>query len=244
MSNKEEWEELEKWYKEKQDEEKRKFGMNISNEETQKKVQKGMKNVNIFVKILNVLGGFLNKIGKLGIAVLCIAVLAILSTTFSNINTKVDVDVINAIEPRYNIKIKELYQNKDTGKYMYKREDIGDIVFTAFKKGGNLTEDYSTRAHKYFFDKWQSKYKNDFIVVKKWDNELLIYETYIENFTNIEEATKKIIEFANFCGDEFMPNWHVYIKKGDIRIYPYTGKGQTTEDALKNAKETYNKYFK
>ena len=58
-----------------------------------------------------------------------------------------------------------------------------------------------------------SEDKNDFTVKEKVKNDLLYYETYIENFDNMEEATNKIKKFIDFCGEEFREDWKVYLKK-------------------------------
>ena len=241
MSNKEDWEEIEKWYNEKQEEEKKKYGINLSSEET----KKGIKKVNIFVKIINTIGNLFKMCGKLGITIIIIIVSIALIFLFSNIKEKtyVDEEVISTIETRYNIKVRTLnqkIQNKKNGKYTIQRNDIDKIKFTVIKRNGNLIDDYPARTHKYFFDKWESNYKKDFVIEKNFNDDLMNYVTYIEKFANIEDATKAIIDFANYCGSEFMLNWKIFIKDGEVQIYPYQVEGQTVEEIIENVKEIYN----
>lgn len=238
MENKD-WEEIENWYKEKNTQNKYNFS-----EEEKKKMDKS---VNIFVRFLNIIGRILKTTG-IGIFIIVgIGVSLIISIIFGNIESKTNIGVKKALEPRYNIKVEIIEQQideKENGKYLLQLKDNKDIKFTAIKKFGNLTEDYSTRAHKYYFEKWNDEDKKYFTVEENIENDILYYATYIDNFTDIEKATNSIIKFANYCGDKFMPNWRIFLKKGDIQIYPYPSANMTEEEAMQNSKELYQKYFK
>lgn len=241
--NNNDWNEIEKWNKEKEESEKNKYGVKLSELDN----EKSKKEVNRFVRALKVIGYTL-KTTSIGIFLIAgFVIYLFISIVFHNINSKTNIGVKQAIEPRYNVKVEIIEQQideKENGKYFLQLKDNPNIKFTAIKKFGNLTEDYSTRKHKYYFEKWNSDNKKFFKVEENIENDILSYATYIDGFDDIEKSTNIIIDFANYCGDNFMPNWRIFLKKGDIQIYPYQAANITPEEAMQNAKELYQKYFK
>lgn len=239
MSNEEDWKELEDWELQRKLQEKEKLGIDFD----KINIEKQQKKVNKLVKRLKTTG----KISKYFAFTLFIlfgfAVFSYIIINFSNIRERVNVDMEETLKNIYNVDIEVVNKDVDekgNGKYILRAINNNDIKFTAIKNFGNLTQDYPARCHKYYFELWNSDDKEDFIVNEVIENDILTYETYIEDFENIEEATNKIINFVNFCGEKFYPNWNIYLQKDGKRIYPYTGYNMTSEEAMNNAKETYN----
>lgn len=241
MNNKNDWDELEQWNQTRIENEKEKYGFDsdkINTENQKKKVDKVVKGIRLTGKISMIFIIFL-------ILIIVFIVSIILNINYSNIKSGTNIDVIETIENKYQTKIEVIRKEVDeheNGKYLLKVKNK-DIQFTAIKEYGSLSEDFSARSHKYYFDLWDSENKNDFTIDERIENDLLYYDTYIEDFSNLEEATNKIIDFVNFCGEDFRANWNIYLKKNDIRIYPYQNSGITPEEAMYNARQLYNKYF-
>ncbi len=245
MGNKEDWEELEKWEESRKQEQKEKFRLDFS--EIQK--NKEHKGVNTVVKGMKIAGKTI-KIGGIITAIIVIAiVILIFDLIISNINSKTNVNPEKTIESMYNTKIDLVNKDideKENGRYTFKMSDNNEIQFTAIKKFGNLSEDYSDNCHKYYFEKWESKEKEKFTINETINSNILDYDTYIRinSYEELENAMNIINNFVNYCGNNFNANWRIYLKKGDYTIYPYNQNGMSNEEATNNAKELWNKYFK
>ena len=244
MGNKEDWEELEKWQERRKEEQKEKFRVDFS-EIGEKREYKGVNNV---VKGMKIAGKTIKFGGIITIIVIIAIVILIFDLIISNINAKTNVKAEKTIESMYNTNIELVSKDiddKENGKYIFKLSDNSEIQFTAIKKYGSLSEDFSDNCHKYYFDKWNSSDKKYFTIIDR-TNEILDYDTYISinNEKDLDMAMNAINEFADFCGENFSFTWRIYLKKGDYTIYPYQQSGMTKEDATNNAKELYNKYLK
>ena len=228
MNNKEDWEELEKWQERRKEEQMEKFRVDFS-EIAKKREYKG---VNTIVKGMKIAGKTI-KIGEI----------------ISNINAKTNIKPKKTIENMYNTEVDLIYQDideKENGKYVFKVSNNNEIKFTAIRKFGSLSEDYSDNCHKYYFERWESKEKENFIITENKTEDILDYDTYIEidSYEELEKAMDIINNFVNYCGNNFSANWRIYLKKGNYIIYPYQQSGISKEDAINNAKELYNKYLK
>ena len=167
----------------------------------------------------------------------------------SNINAKTNIKPKKTIENMYNTEVDLIYQDideKENGKYVFKVSNNNEIKFTAIRKFGSLSEDYSDNCHKYYFERWESKEKENFIITENKTEDILDYDTYIEidSYEELEKAMDIINNFVNYCGNNFSANWRIYLKKGNYIIYPYQQSGISKEEAVNNAKELYNKYLK
>lgn len=202
---------------------------------------------NIFSKIIDVICYFFKATTIITYIIIAIIILIFFDIGISNMKSITDISVKKAIEPMYNIKVKIVNEQVDengNGKYLLTLKNNEDIKFYAIKNYGNVNEDYSTRAHKYYFDKWKSDNKKYFTIEENINDDILAYATYIEmNDDDIEGATNKIIEFVNYCGENFRANWRIFIKIGEVQIYPYQDSDTTENEAMENAKILYNKYF-
>lgn len=243
--DKEEINKIEKWQKERELLEKEKYGYSSLELINMLKKENNKKN-----KTLDKVGLIFSKIIKIILILFAIVIiifaLIYLKQSLSNAKNSVNIDAINAVESMYDIKVKVVNKevdDKGNGKYYLKASD-NNINFTAIKLYGSLKEDYSAQCLKYYFNLWNSDEKKDFKVIEKIENDILKYELYIDDFNNIDSATKKILSFTNFCGNEFKPYWNVYILKNNERIYPFDNFNESEDEVLKTTREEYNNLLK
>lgn len=242
-----EWNEIENSIKQKELADKEKYGCTF--DELQDIAEKNKNEKKKHKILFNIFNSFLklSKVTSVIITILIIFILYIfVEFIFSNAKNKFDIDAKYAVESMYNIKVKVLNKeidDKNNGKY-YMMSKKNNINFTAIKKYGNLADDYSAQCHKHYFELWAKlNTNNNFKVIESNQDGLLNYETYVDNFTNIDDATKEIINFVSYCGENFMPNWNLYILKENIKIFPYQNGNCSDEEAMNTARENYNRYF-
>lgn len=244
MSNENDWKELEEWELQRKLQEKEKLGIDLDKID----IPKQEKKINKLVKRLK----FTGKVSKYFAFTLFIlfgfAIFSYIILNFSNIRARVNVDIEQSLKNIYNVNIEVVAKDVDekgNGKYIFKAINNNDIQFTAIKNFGSLTQDYPARSHKYYFELWNSGEKGNFIVNEFIDNDILTYETYIniEDVEDLEIAINEIVNFVNFCGEKFYPNWNIYLQKDGRRIYPYSSYNMTAEDVMNNAKKIYNEMF-
>ena len=243
MGSKEEWEELEQWKEQKNKKEKAELGASFEEFGDTR------------VKWIDRLTKFLKRLGVsykiFAIIVFLIAAVAIglfLIFKYIEIKNEVDIDFEGTIKSMYQIDIKILSKDTDkkgNGFYTIKDKD-NDVTFHVIKNYGKMTEDYFACVLKNKFEKWESKSKDNFIVDEKVENKMQKYNIYIEikNEDELVDSTNKIIEFYEFCQFKYFAASNVYIKYKDSRIYPYTSYFTTREDAINNAKESFDKINK
>lgn len=241
MDDKKEWEELKKWEENRKTEEFNRYGLNISDMNIRKETNKINKIVSI-VKSFNI-------ITILIFLFIVFVVVSMLVTSYGNfVFATIDMDIKKTMQERYNIDVTvwTKIRNVKEKYYFFKlsSNDNENIEFTAIKKHNKVIDDYIQRKHKYYFDLWKSKSKENFKVKEYEENEILFFETYIEDFDNIDDTLKDVIEFAKFCGNGFINNWEIYLKKGNIKIYPFEDGDASDLEIIKNTKMQYNKYFK
>ena len=146
-----------------------------------------------------------------------------ISTYFGNISFRMaDYEVEKYILEKYNLDVTIFSKTREPNKkYMLFKmytNNSENIEFSVIKKNNKFTDDYITQRHKHYFNMWKSSNESDFKIREKEEKGLLInYETYLEG--NIE-STNDIINFYNFCGDNFMKEWEIYIYKSNKKIYP------------------------
>ena len=243
MENKNDWDELEKWQKRKEAEEIEKYGMKISEDD---KI-KGRKKVEKLSKNIRKIGISLRTLGIIILIIVCLIVGFVLYLINYNIQNRTNINAKKTVETMYNIKVKtideQLNEHKNKGKYIFETKEEPIIRFVAIKEYGSLKEDYNKKAKKYYYEKWNNENKKYFKINESEENGLLSYEIYVDlnDFDNFDDAVNKIIEFANFCGDNFEPWWNIYIKDNENRIYLYS-LGTTPEEVLKNVKKRYNSF--
>lgn len=241
MDKKDDWKELEEWEQNRREEEKEKYGINIQDIKPT-----NIKWIDRLVKGLRAIGISYVIFATIVFSLAFIAVGLYLYAKYSNIKSQIDIDLEDTIESMYNIKIKIVSQdtdNRGNGKYTIKTKNSDiDITFNAVKDHGNLKEDYLAHFQKYYFDKWESETKENFIVKEEINDTILIFETYIEinNYDEIIGAVESINEFYEFCNKKKdFASWNIFIKYGKIILDPYTSSSTTEEDAIKNAQDQF-----
>ena len=214
MTNKSDWEELEEWDEKRKKDEIEKYGLNISNININKMNK-------IMNRILKVMKSF-KVIAILLLIFLVILIISMISTYFGNFSFKMaDYEVEKYILEKYNLDVTIFHKKREPNKNyilfeMY-TNDSENIEFTVIKKYNKFTDDYITRRHKYYFNMWESSNESHFKIKEKEENGLLTnYETYLEG--NLEN-TNDINDFYNFCGDNFMREWEIYVYKYNRKIY-------------------------
>ncbi len=228
MQENEDWEKLQKWEDEIKNKEITKYGMNISNRDIPKNN-----------KLNKILYGF-SAINIIVIAVIILIIGLISYYYYDKITFQMSGHIEKAITEKYDIEAKVFGKLRNTKekyiRYTLRTQYNGEkFIFTAIEKKGKITDDYKARLHKYYFGLWNSEAKENFIVNEN-ETELkqfLTYEIYMKDVSNIESAVSNILEFSNFCGDAFNPDWEIYIKKGNKKIYPYKSKDITLEGMIK-----------
>lgn len=198
------------------------------------------------VKGLKITGNISKTFAFIVFFIAAIVVIMFLYIKFANLKSRTNIEVVKTMENMYHISVDIISKDideKENGIYKLNRKDNKDIQFTAIKKFGNLSEDYSDNCHKYYFDKWENTYKDQFIIIENNKEDILDYDTYIEirDDTELKNAMNIINSFVNYCGDAFSPNWRIYLKLGDYIIYPYNQSGMTNEEATNNAMQIYKK---
>lgn len=243
--DKDEIKKLEEWQKEKEILEKERYGYSTSELINMSKKINNKKN-----KTIHKVGIITSKILKIILIIIALIVIGIIfiyvKMNFDNMKNRVNIDTVDAIQSMYNIKVKVLNKEVDedgNGKYYLKAKD-NNINFTAVKSFGNLNEDYSAQCLKYYFNLWDSEEKKDFKVTQKVEDEILKYEIYIDNFNNIDSATKAILSFKDFCGNEFKLYWNIYILTNNQRIYPFHNSNQSDDEVIQATKEEYDNLLK
>ena len=239
MGSKEEWEELKQWEEQKKQNQEKELGLNFEDLNTNKLkwIDKSVK----FLKGISIVGI------AIAIIILIIVVIAIASymvMKYSSVKNNVDVDFKSIIKAMYGVDIKIISKDvdeKENGLYTVKDKE-NNVTFHVRKNFGKMTEDYFACILKSKFEKWESKSKESFIVEEKIENNMQNYNVYIEieNEDELIDATRKIIEFYDFCQFKYFAACNVYIKYKNSRIYPYTSYITTEEDAINNAKESFN----
>lgn len=245
MDNKSDWEKLEKWNANRIQLEKQKRGFYAEDSS----IKEQNKKVDNFIKVLKITGKISKTFIIISFIIITLAIIIVFDLIFSNMNARTNVKPKKTIENMYNVKIELVSKDvdeKENGKYVFQVSDNNEIQFTAIRKFGNLSEDYSDNCHKYYFEKWESKEKKKFTINETINSNILDYDTYIRinSYEELENAMDIINNFVNYCGNNFNANWRIYLKKGDYTIYPYNQNGMSNEEATNNAKELWNKYFK
>ena len=246
MENKEDWEELEKWSKKQEENNIKKFGIDIS----KVNIHKENKKMSVFSMFAN----SIYKFTKYAFLIITIFVFCLglwfAYTQINNFERSLDIgDVKENLEHMYNIKIREVSRDtdeKENGRYTFILKDNEEITFTAFKNGGDLIDDYNDNCHKYYFEKWDNEYKNSFVIEEKLINGILNYSTYIEiqSYDEIESAVKKINRFIEYSKEDFKDTWKIYLKRDELMLYPYSILDASEQEVIDNAKKRYLNYIK
>jgi len=163
------------------------------------------------------------------------------------------------------LKVNTIYkENWGIGKkiYTYELKDIPNIHIHAVKDCDNIQKDMISQIKKYFFEKWEDKDKDKFIVECNYKdakignkikhNWLLDYNIYIkiENYEDLLEATEIILRFSNYMGKYkslYVEDLYCNMQLKDLDIWLTVFDALTYTDdngARENVKLQYIQYVK
>ena len=263
MGNKEDWEEIEKWDRERNEKEQLKYGIDLSN------MDKEEAKVKRFVKTLNITGKGLKVLGIIISIVVIFIIFTLINIVLSNMRSSFYVDVEKEIETLKGVKIELIskdvveapgYKNEN-GTFYFKIKNLPEVQFNVIKNGGKSLNDYDSNLQKYLFNNWNSSEKEYFETEEYIDQDgLLYYSNYfrISEEKELELATERILDFLQYAEDwnkenkiikykyqkegQFCvaPIGMTYIKINDKIISPYSELYITTDKIRENAKEIMN----
>ncbi len=262
MGNKEDWEELYKWNKEREENNRNQYKINIlDTAKEENKVKKFVKALNVIIKML-IGGGSIILIRGLFILIpILTMILANMKSSFF-IDVKKDIETSNFCKVRLISKdvVKTYGYKNENGTYYFELAKCPDVKFTAIKDGGTDYYDYKENLQRYLFDNWTSSEKSTFKIEEYTEsNGLLYYRNYIEieNFDELMQATESIIHFMEYAEqwnkenkvinnyiqkkEEFFvaPLGMTFIKINGKMIIPYSETYMTVDEIKESAKKQY-----
>ena len=243
MADKQEWEELEKWYREKQEKNREEYGFDKSVLEEKKPLKESVRTtMHSVVEMKNIVWIIL-------VVLCCILIFFILNRLYFATHKTDEQRVIETAKSLYGVdcsivKKEELAEEKD--KYTLQVNNQPEVIFQCVKTGGGYAFDYTSYSHQRYFEQWESEKKEQFVVEEDTTTDgLLEYRTYIpitvSDFYNIESKVRDIGEFVEYAGENYSPFWNVYLEYEKSRIYPYMGMPSQVdlEEAIEESKRTF-----
>jgi len=237
MKNKEDWDKLEEWQRQKNEEKQERFG------EATKKQKK--------VKPQSFWGKFKEGIDNSSITMLdlivCIVGIIVVAFVWSglakrfNTNQNIEEDLERDFQTGMFLVSKET-DEKGNGKYIFSLDENTDIKFNVIKENGRLSNDFKNRKFKYYFEKWESDKKEKFIIEENEQEKGILNYTVIypiEKYEELEIAINDMHEFIDYVGNARESSWQYYVRKDELVVYPYNIDHISKEDALKEAKRDY-----
>ena len=266
MGNKEDWEEIEKWDRERNEANKLKYGIDLSN------MGKEEAKVKKFVKVLNNTGKGLKVLGIIILVIVVLIVCFILNIVLSNMRNSFYIDVKKDIETLKWVKIELIskdvvevpgYKNEN-GTYYFRIKKKPEIEFTVTKYWGSSANDYDSNLQKYLFENWNSNNKQYFETEEYIDEDgLLHYSNYISvlELEELDQATELVLEFLKYAEEwnkenkvadykfqkegQFCvaPVGSTYIKLNDKVVFLYSGLYDTADKIRENV-ENFKRDYK
>ena len=238
--DKKDLEELEKWKKQKMNYVET-YGIDIFHKK--KKTKKA--------KIAERLFKLTYKIAKTLLIILAFLIIiltfAILFWYYNYIYERLHAQPIKVLSGMYNKHIETVSSNTDedgNGSYKLTVKENSEIIFNVFVNWSEMQEDYSDQCQKYYFNKWQNSEKSKLITEETYnENGILTYSQYIEVQTEeeVQNAVNLLYAFIESTENMFFPDWNLYLKVENQRIYPFYSTNYTKEQALEYSKEQFNK---
>ena len=238
--DKKDLEELDKWKEQKMNHIET-YGVDVFNK---KKKKRGNR---ILEKLFKLLYNIVKTILTIFIFVIIIGTFAILFMKYQEIENKLHVDPVETISLMYNKNVKVVSRDIDedkNGTYILTTKENEEIRFYAVVNWNSLTQDYSDRCQKYYYEKWQNENKGMLKTIEKTgENNILTYEQYIEieNNEQLENAVNLIYDLRVFAGENFSPDWNIYIIAENQRMYLFNSANYSREETLKRMQEMYNR---
>ena len=246
MENKEDWQKLQQWEKQQKDEQIKKYGIDFNTIDI-----KDNKKVNFISKGLNFTIKTIKKAGIISLIIFLIVVAFYMYFIFKYVDSKSNFDPEELLSKQYNQELITLLEETDkrgNGKYVFACKDNSEIIFTAFKNNRSLKEDYLDNCQKYYFEKWESNHKQDFIVKEETLDGILEYAMYFDAkcYEDISKGVKEIKEFIDSCNGNYNVAWSVFITINNNRnnmILPFDNIDKLSmnlDDIIKKAEDSYN----
>lgn len=243
MKNKEDWKEIEENEKRINGNMVAKYGFNI-----EEYAKNNFSKENIIKR---------KKRKKLIKVFLVLLILALIISQFCSTSLKLKNDLkrrtLEYMETSYNEKIYITNEQSywgGNGFYTMRMENFPYLEIHSVLEKEDATNDLSSRYYKYYFDKWEDKSKDKFIVKEYYEDGkykniikkdwLYNFYTYIEvsNYNEFLTAIDDIIRFI-----EFMENRAIiiksYIKINDKLIIPHGTRNENNEEIRQNAIRQY-----
>lgn len=237
--DKKDYEEIEKWKKQKMNYVET-YGVDIFHKKKEEKKYR------ITEKLFN----FFYRTAK---TILIILIFVIIIGTFIGlfwyydyINSKLHADPVDTISSMYDKKVKivskDIDENKN-GTYILTTKENKELEFNAIVNWKELTQDYSDRCQKYYYNKWENPDKNKINTIETYENDgkILKYEQYIkiENKEEITDAVKLIQDFIKSAGEFFFPDWNIYLLVDNQKIYLFTSIVINEEQIINDAENRF-----
>lgn len=238
MGTKEEWNEIEKKYMSREEEIKQEYGTDITKmEETNKK---SLKRIDKLTHILTIVG----KIFLIIMIILVIFIILIVWSIWKYNKDQVDIDAIKTIESMYNKKfdiISKEIDNNDNEIYKMRTKGQEKIEFTIIKKNRTCNDDYTNNCLKYYFERWNSESKKNFISEESENQGLIKYNIYakIENLNQIDDVVNKYNEFKEYAKEYYYEDWGIWIEKEEWKRPIATSSGSSDKKIKNTLKRNY-----
>ncbi len=241
MDNKEDWKKIEEYIDNRNSEMLSKYKIDI-NQDIGKRIEQSKKNKKIIKKII-----------VIAIIILIYSAVYSIYNIWASRARKERLQSFLGIVTETNVKT-NLFGN---GCYSYEIVSIPDaeihVEFDIFRD--IFIEDSDERLCKYYFEKWEDKGKEKFIISESYDDckgflykkkdWILNYQMYIEvnNYKESIEAIDTIIKFKEYAGDKVYFGDNVYIKAKEHIIVPQVISLQNVDSMRKYMQEQCLKIF-
>lgn len=160
-----------------------------------------------------------------------------------------DVKVDEYFEGRYQegmillSETEEINGNEKRFQYVLALERNEEIKFHAKRFGGSWEDDLKNRELQYYFETWDSSFKEQFEVKQEEEESLLVkYELAfpIDQYEEIGQGLQALREFGNYVGEQIETEWNVFIQKDDLKLIDLQWlQSMTEEEAEQEARKIY-----
>lgn len=152
---------------------------------------------------------------------------------------------------KFAIKEKEI-DEKDNGFYILSPKSNKEIIFSAYKNGNEITEDYSAKRLKYHVENYPYQdILQDFTISEgtkeKYGVSFLEYQVCIDitSYAEIEEATKKVYDIIQYISNEDKRMYeYIAVRKNNFYSSLRCNQEETYEEYLYRTKYEYIDFFK
>ena len=262
MPNKEEWESVEASIKDKDEQDFKKYGLDLKEQYNKTNFKKNDSKIYIIY--------FFKRVFKILVIILVSYIIFLIGVqlyiSLANMKNARHANVETSIETSSNIDIEIISKNVEekygNGEYYFKIKKVPEITFKATKNYSQIKDDLLDNLYKYLFENWTDSDKNKFIVAEEISEDgFLSYETYINinTYDELISATDTVIKFIQYAenwnkinkkvvhvwqqkeGQFVIPlQLNIYLKKGDSVILPYSSMFQTAEEIKEQSINSYN----